>query len=194
MLFRLSIFCLINWLTLQLVTAQDSTQNVKHLAIKSTFVFPDSVLHFRTSTPIPKRAGLYAAILPGLGQVYNKQYWKTSVVAVGAGIITYFIIDNRKNYLKYQQAYIYRIDNNKLTVDSFPEYSTDDLNLLRNGFRKYYEYSVIAAAAGYFINIIDAFTSAHLKSFDLSKDISIHTSPFINRHQQIGIQLVARIH
>jgi hypothetical protein len=41
-----------------------------------TAVFPDSIFRFHTKNPIPKRAGMYSAALPGLGQIYNRQYWK----------------------------------------------------------------------------------------------------------------------
>jgi hypothetical protein len=149
--------------------------------------FPDSVFTFNTKHPVPKKAALYSALLPGLGQVYNKQYWKTGVVAVGAGVISYFIFSNRNDYLTYQKAYIDR-RNNANDTTAFPNYSLDDLNLLRKGFRKYYEYSIISASVAYLINILDAYTSAHLKSFDMSKDISYHISPG-NTNQPVSLRL-----
>ncbi|MBL7771643.1 MAG: hypothetical protein JNM95_02130 [Chitinophagaceae bacterium] len=159
--------------------AQTDSNTVSSTPVKKVVLapFPDSIFRFNTIRPIPKRAALFSALLPGLGQVYNKNYWKTGVVAVGAGVITYFIVSNRKDYLTYQKDYIYRIDDNPNTVTSFPNYSTDDVNLLRTGFRKYYEYSIIAASVAYLVNILDAYTSAHLKTFDMSKDISYHFTP-----------------
>lgn len=144
---------------------------------------------FFTKTPNPKRAGLYSALLPGLGQTYNKQYWKLPIVAAAAGTLTYFITSNRTEYLKFQKDYIYRIDNNPNTVTAYPAYSDDDINLRRTTYRKDYEYSIIAASAVYLVNILDAFTSAHLKTFDMGKDISWNWTPVYNGHQA-GIRIV----
>lgn len=173
----------------QYVIAQDLNDSLetKPAEVVTTATIPDSFFHFKTQKPNPKRAGLYSALLPGLGQVYNKQYWKTGVVALGAGVIGYFIISNRRDYLIYQKDYIYRIDNNPQTTTSFPDYQDEDINTLRKGFRKYYEYSILAGSVGYLINILDAFTSAHLKTFDMGKDISIKTTPFY-QNSQIGLR------
>lgn len=170
--------------------AQTDTVHTPSQPIKKAinFSFPDSMFVFHTKHPIPKRAALYSALLPGLGQAYNQQLWKSGIVLVGAGAITYFIVSNRQEYLKYQKDYIYRIDNNPLTVTSFPNYSTDDVNLLRTGFRRYYEYSIIAASVAYLVNILDAYTSAHLKTFDMSKDISYRWIPG-NTYQPVSVGL-----
>ncbi len=167
---------------------KDST--IKKTIIKEKVVFPDSIFKFNTKISIPKRAGLYSAILPGLGQIYNKQYWKTGLVAVAAGTVTYFIIDNRKNYQKYQEAYISRIDNNPATTDTFYQYSINDIDILRRGFRKYYEYSIISGTVCYLVNILDAFTYSHLKTFDMSKNISMKATPFYNLQKQMGLKVV----
>ena len=170
---------------------KDST--IKKTIIKEKVVFPDSIFKFNTKISIPKRAGLYSAILPGLGQIYNKQYWKTGLVAVAAGTVTYFIIDNRKNYQKYQEAYISRIDNNPATTDTYYQYSINDIDILRRGFRKYYEYSIISGTVCYLVNIIDAFTSSHLKTFDMSKNISMKATPFYNLQKQMGVKMVVSL-
>ena len=170
---------------------KDST--IKKTIIKEKVVFPDSIFKFNTKISIPKRAGLYSAILPGLGQIYNKQYWKTGLVAVAAGTVTYFIIDNRKNYQKYQEAYISRIDNNPATTDTFYQYSINDIDILRRGFRKYYEYSIISGTVCYLVNILDAFTSSHLKTFDMSKNISMKATPFYNLQKQMGVKMVVSL-
>lgn len=189
MLKKIILFFLI-CLPITLLAQTDTVQTPTQQAMKKAVIlpFPDSLFAFHTKHPIPKRAALYSALLPGLGQAYNQQLWKSGIVLVGAGAITYFIVSNRQEYLKYQKDYIYRIDNNPLTVTSFPNYSTDDVNLLRTGFRKYYEYSIIAASVAYLVNILDAYTSAHLKTFDMSKDISYRWIPG-NTHQPVSVGL-----
>jgi hypothetical protein len=169
---------------------QKKDSSITKTIVEEKVIFPDSIFKFNTKISIPKRAGLYSAILPGLGQIYNKQYWKTGLVAVAAGTVTYFIIDNRKNYQKYQEAYISRIDNNPATTDTFYNYSINDIDILRRGFRKYYEYSIISGTLCYLVNILDAFTSSHLKTFDMSKNISMKAAPFFNIHKQMGFKVV----
>lgn len=150
----------------------------------------DSSFRFMTRYPSPKRAGMYSALVPGLGQIYNRQYWKAGLVYAAAAVSAGFLISNQRNYRKYHKAYIYRIDNNPDTPILYPEYTTEDLNLLRKGFRQYTEYSAIAGTLIYLMNILDAYISAHLKTFDMSKDISLRpSSTYQNGQTHVGISL-----
>ncbi|MBK6818140.1 MAG: hypothetical protein IPN14_07285 [Bacteroidetes bacterium] len=151
--------------------------------------FPDSIFKFNVKVPVAKRAGLFSALLPGLGQVYNKQYWKLGVVVAATGAVTGFMIFNTKQYNKYQQAYLGRIDTDPATTDTFTNYQTTDIDLLRKTYRKYVEYTVIAGTVCYLINILDAFTSAHLKTFDMSKNISFKASPYYDTRKQFGMKI-----
>jgi hypothetical protein len=133
--------------------------------------------------PKPKRAGLYSAILPGAGQIYNRQYWKLPIVYGGLGAGVYFIQDNRKQYRKYRQAYLYRIDNDPSTKDAdneIAQYSTENLRELQNEYRKNADLSVLLTAVGYAIHIMDAVASAHLRNFDISRDISLQMKPMLH--------------
>ena len=161
-----------------------------------------SVFTFNTNYPIPKRAGFYSALVPGLGQVYNKQYWKLGIVAGGLAAAGYFIQTNGRKYRIYRNAYITRIDNNDNTNDNVIDvdtnfidtriYSTADLNTLQNQHRQYLEYSVVFTTLGYALNVLDAYISANLKTFDINDDISFHARPsFENR--QPGLALVFKL-
>ena len=141
--------------------------------------------------PKPKRAGLYSAILPGAGQIYNRQYWKLPIVYGGLGAGVYFIQDNRKQYRKYRQAYLYRIDNDPSTKDADAEiaqYTTDTLRELQNEYRKNADLSVLLTAVGYTLHIMDAVASAHLRNFDISRDISLQMKPMLHSNG-IGLEL-----
>ncbi len=151
--------------------------------------FPDSIFKFNVTKPIPKRAGLYSACLPGLGQLYNKQYWKAGLVYVGAAVVTGFTVKNYRDYNKYRKIYIGMIDSNPETPDTYNNYTVDDVKFLRDGFRKYLEYSILSAGLGYMINILDAFISAHLKGFDMNKDIGLRAMPVLNNKNQVGLQI-----
>jgi hypothetical protein len=129
--------------------------------------------------PDPKKAGMYSAILPGLGQLYNKQYWKIPVVYGAFGVATYFIITNLKNYQSYYKAYIGRI-NNPYPSDQYVNiYSESQLQQLETDYSKYLDLTVLFTGIGFAVQVIDAVTSAHLKNFDISRDISMKVKPVI---------------
>lgn len=174
--------------TLTQAQPKDSVQK-KPDVISNPSAFPDSIFRFNTKFPSPKRAGLYSALVPGLGQIYNKQYWKAGVAYAGFGVITGFLISNVKQYQYYHKIYIGRIDQDPSTTDTISIYTTEDINTLRKGYQTYTQYSVIAGTLAYLLNILDAYISAHLKTFDMSKDISFKAMPMINERRQPGIKL-----
>jgi hypothetical protein len=99
-----------------------------------------------------------------------------------------------KQYRDYHEVYIGRIDADPSTTDTISIYSTDDINTLRKGYRTYTEYTVLAGTLAYLMNILDAYISAHLKTFDMSKDISLRAMPIINERRQPGIRLALALH
>ena len=139
--------------------------------------------------PNPKKSGLYSALLPGLGQLYNRQYWKVPLVYGAMGVAVYFIIDNENNYQSYRKAYIGRINNPNPTDQYVNRYSTDQLQQLQNDYSKYLDLTALLTAIGYALQVMDAVTSAHLKNFDISRDISMHVSP-VALPNGIGLGLV----
>lgn len=171
---------------------QDSLIKIDLTTNKNSAEYPDSFFTFNIHNPIPKRSALYSAILPGWGQVYNKQYWKLGLVAGGAGVATGFIIFNNNQYQKYRNAYIARIDNDPTTVDEFVGlYQNEDLNSLQKEYRQYLEYTVVFTFVGYTLNILDAYVGANLKSFDITDDISMQVRPSIS-NGQIGMALILK--
>lgn len=143
--------------------------------------------------PDPKKAGLYSAILPGLGQAYNRQYWKIPIVYVGIGVATYFISDNLTKYVSYRKAYINRL-NNPNYVDQYTTlYNGDQLKQLQDDYSKYLDLAVLFTGIGFGVQVVDAITSAHLKNFDISRDISMRIKPVADPYGAgIGIVLSLR--
>ncbi len=127
--------------------------------------------------PNPKKSGLYSALLPGLGQLNNHQYWKVPVVYAGLAVGGYFIIDNLNSYQSFRKAYIGRINNNNPTDEFVGIYSKDQLSQLQNDASKYLNLSVLFTSLGYALQVMDAITSAHLKNFDISRDLSMRFVP-----------------
>ena len=139
--------------------------------------------------PNPKKAGLYSAIVPGLGQMYNRQYWKIPVVYAGLAIAGYYFIDNLNNYQTYRKAYIGRVNNPYPTDKYVGIYTIDQLQQLQNDYNKYLDLTVLFSSLGYALQVLDAITSAHLKNFDISRDISMKMTP-VATPNSIGMGLV----
>ncbi len=130
----------------------------------------------------PKKAALLSTVLPGAGQVYNKKYWKLPIIYAGAAGLAYSFQFNQSRYVKYRDAYKYRIDNDATTTDDYiGVYTDDNLNTLQKYYHRYRDLTVIGFAALYALNIIDASVDAHLFTFDVSDNLSMKVEPtFIN--------------
>lgn len=151
------------------IRAQDTTM---------TGSIPDSVLEKKHS---PIRASIMSICLPGLGQVYNKKYWKVPIIYAGFGIMTYFIVTNADEYINYKCAYIEKSYGN--TNGSYAylvnKYSKEDLLSAREYYRRNLEVSILLTALWYVLNIIDAAVDAHLYTYNISKDLSLKVDPVL---------------
>ena len=125
----------------------------------------------------PTKAAFYSAILPGLGQAYNKKYWKIPIVygALASGI--YFYKQNDKDYNRYRNAYKRRLAG--FTDDEFygnglyPSISNDGLIRAQNTLKRNKELSILVTVGLYILNIIDANVDAHLLQYNLDDNLSI---------------------
>lgn len=127
----------------------------------------------------PKKATIYSAVLPGLGQAYNKKYWKIPVVYAGFGVLTYFIISNRSEYKKFREAYDYVTSEDTIPINNnyVNKYSVDQLSSARDYYRRNMEFSIILSGFWYLLNIVDANVDAHLFDYDISDDLSLQIEP-----------------
>jgi hypothetical protein len=122
----------------------------------------------------PAKAAFYSAILPGLGQAYNKKYWKIPIIYAGFGVASYFLYDQNKKYQCYRKSYFAMVDDDPLTVNTCdPNQSAADMKLYRDNYQKNYEYSVAGLVGFYLLVAADAFVDAHLKNFDISDDLTL---------------------
>ena len=130
-------------------------------------------LESQTIDPLsPARAAFYSAVLPGLGQAYNKKYWKIPIVyaAIGTGI--YFYIDNNNEYHRYRDAYKRRLAG--FTDDEFyGNISNDALIRAQKTLRRNKEVSLLVTIGIYALNIIDANVDAHLLQFNVDENLAI---------------------
>ena len=126
-----------------------------------------------------RKASIMSACLPGLGQIYNKKYWKAPIVYVALGGIGYWGITNQIKYKYYSNNLKAIYDDNESTINS-TLYTSDQLITQKRYYRKYRDMAVILGALVYLVNIIDANVDAHLKTFDVSDDLSLQLNPYSN--------------
>ncbi len=137
----------------------------------------DGVVSYDTDRyPLPGKATLYAILLPGLGQVYNGEAWKVPVYwGVIFGGVHFFML-NRTNYIRFRD--IYREATDTETAYTGP-ISKETALYYRNVYREYRDYSILAIAAGYLLQIIDANVFSYMHDFDVSDDITLNVSPTV---------------
>ncbi len=129
-----------------------------------------------------KKATIYSAVLPGLGQAYNKKYWKIPIIYAGFGTLIYFINFNGKEYRKFRDAYNIvatgdstNFENNEYVV----KYNANLTQLQegRNYYRRNLELNYILTGLLYILNIVDASVDANLYDFDMGDDLSLRFDP-----------------
>jgi len=129
----------------------------------------------------PKKAAWMSAALPGLGQIYNKKYWKVPVIYVGFGIIGYLGYNYYTKFNKYKDTYLYRSALDTTVTDYFPEIMSKDILYENwNYYRRNFELTCIVGSLFYILNIIDASVDGHLYKFDISDDLSLKVEPEMN--------------
>lgn len=143
----------------------------------------------------PTGATIRSAIIPGWGQFYNKKYWKIPIVYAALGITAGVFFYNIKEYKLLRQAVIYRLDgipsNDSLVAPELQPLSTPSLQAYRNEFRQNVDYSVLVFLLFWGLNVVDATVDAHLKTFDVSPNISMKIRPDFNYTSNVpGISLV----
>ncbi|PTL99103.1 MAG: hypothetical protein DA407_17065 [Bacteroidetes bacterium] len=140
---------------------------------KELVVINEEVLANKEIDPLrPSKAAFYSAIIPGLGQAYNKKYWKIPLVWGGIGTGIYFYVSNDKQYDRYRDAYKRRLAGFK--DDEFYNVVSDDgLIRAQDQFRRNKEVSLLVTLGLYALNIIDANVDAHLLQFNVDENLSL---------------------
>jgi hypothetical protein len=133
----------------------------------------------------PARAAFYSAVLPGLGHIYLKQYWKVPVIYAGLGAGMYFYLDNQKEYNRYRDAYKRRLAG--FEDDEFYGSITDDgLREAQKTLRRNKELSLLVTVGVYILNIVWANVDAHLLQFNVDDNLSLTPHYKINNYDNSG--------
>jgi len=130
-----------------------------------------------------RKASIMSAVLPGLGQAYNKKYWKIPIIYAGIGGFGYMFLTNNKQYNLYRTNVRAYYDEDSTTLPTITNYTGDQLQTQKLYYRKFRDFAIIGFSIVYLINIIDANVDAHLKTFDVSDDLSINIDPWQNTYK-----------
>jgi len=132
----------------------------------------------------PKKASLYSALLPGLGQIYNRKYWKLPIIYGGGIALGYVVNFNHQQFSRFKGELIKRQQNLDGKDADLAVYSDSDLNEFQSFYRRYRDLSIAGCVLLYAMNIIDASVDAHLFYFNVKDDLTIRWQPqfdFINQ-------------
>ena len=137
----------------------------------------DGAAFYKNDNPhLPGRATIYSLLLPGLGQAYNGEYWKIPLYYTGMVVSASLLVTNNTNYHRYK-----RIHNEATSGDGTYDgpVSAQAALYYRNVFRRYRDYSIVALAGFYLLQVIDANVFAYMQDFEVSDDISLHLAPAV---------------
>lgn len=137
----------------------------------------DGVVSYKVDTPHHAgKATLYSLLVPGLGQVYNGEYWKVPIYWGALSTSCAFYSINKINYERFRRIY-----NEATDADSTYKGSITASTALyyRNIYRRYRDYSVLAIAASYLLQVIDANVFSYMQDFEVNDDISMEVRPTV---------------
>ncbi len=137
------------------------------------FLIAKDTLVYKTIDPLgPAKAAFFSAILPGLGQAYNKKYWKIPIVYGGLITSLYFYSDNNTKYNEFRTIYKRRLEG--FTDDKFQGvYSDNVLINAQRTFQRNRSISLLVTLGIYILNIVDANVDAHMIQFNVSNNLSL---------------------
>ncbi len=201
MLFKLKIFVAILFccFACSKLQAQNDSLSFKAsgevVASKDIKTIKDTVPKYR-----PRKAIIRSAIVPGWGQVTNKKVWKVPVVYAALGVTTYLFFRNLNQYRDAKSAYILATDgdtSNDYQIKQ-PYFGVKDqperIRTFRNQVRQNVDYSVLFFLLFWGLNVADAAVDAHLKTFDVSDNLSLQIKPgYSPMAHTNGISLVLAI-
>jgi len=167
--------------------------NLKLIAILFMTIINSGVYAQDNSKKHITKATILSATCPGIGQLYNKKYWKIPVLYAGLGTIMYYYIQNNNHYNDYKAAYLSETDNNSSTINN-TGYNSSNLITLQDQYRDNRDLSAFFFILLYTLNIVDACVDAHLINYNVNDNLSLYLKPTnIQANESINLCLVIKL-
>ena len=136
----------------------------------------DEIISYDAEYPSAGKATIYSILVPGLGQIYNGEAWKLPIYWGGLLGSAHFYTLNRTNYQRFRR--IYREATDTETPYTGP-ISAETALYYRNIYRRYRDYSVLAIAGFYLLQVIDANVFAYMHDFNIADDLAMSVKPTV---------------
>lgn len=139
----------------------------------------------------PAKAALLSAVVPGLGQAYNKAYWKLPIIYATGGVLGYFLISHHNNYQDFRSALNMRVGRSSVFYEVQDPYynspiygvqrtnGTDNLRRARDFYRRNRDLTILLSIGAYGLQVAEAYVHAHMKEFDISETLAVKVQPGI---------------
>ncbi len=165
------------------------TSNLKEegIVISDSTVFKKK--KYKINPLAPSKAAFYSAVFPGLGQVYNKRYWKAPIAIGLIGVSIYGYTYNNDLYNRFRDAFksrragftndeFYDINNDNIPGE-LPDLDMDDLQSQQERYQRDRDLMLVLTIVAYAINIVDANVDSHLKQYNIDDDLSLDFRPYL---------------
>ena len=129
----------------------------------------------------PRKAAMYSAVFPGMGQIYNRKYWKVPIVYAGMGALVYSAIWNSRQYNHYFDKYKYMTESDP-PLDEHEGQSLREVEWYKDAHLRYRNLFIIISVGFYALQIVDANVDAHLIDYDITEDLSFTVDPAMLQH------------
>lgn len=138
----------------------------------------DGVINFEKDAPYPHpgRATMYSLLVPGLGQIYNKEYWKVPIYVGGIVAATHYYTDFKRNFERFRNIYLEATNPDIQYTGPIP---ADQALYYRDVYRRYRDYSLLAIAAVYLLQVIDANVFSYMHDFEVTDDLALSIGPSV---------------
>lgn len=156
------------------------------------FLSVDTPLPGKVRYHSPAQAAWFSAVCPGLGQMYNKKWWKLPIVYGALGGAIYFLLYSQNEYVKARDSYralVLPQPNPYQVHPDYQGYGPYEIKSFRDYFRQNRDYAILATAGVYVLQILDATVDAHLRTFDVSDKLSLRLTPGFHT-QGLGFSVV----
>lgn len=179
-----------------LASLKTEAQNVVFDTVGNAVITADTIVNKEVTPKVkkphsPQKATIMSACLPGLGQIYNRKWWKVPIVYAGLGGLGYLVYSNYSEFSSYLHAYEFKTGDlpegvtlNAHETELANKYSDNQLQTYKESYRRDFELYTILTVAWYGLNILDACVDGHLYSYDISDDLSLSVDPYMHHVEQ----------